>query len=153
MSNPCIFFLLQLSDSKAKVLICTPATSSLARAALEAAASDRISAFCLGECSWCPDLVEMAGKVSEGGAPEAYSAEDAEKEMAVVFWSSGTTGTWPCSRGSQKSFTFVEDQTTVDLVTTDRFHKKVFSAIVRYEIAKSLLGRCFVSVSIMFVAN
>ena len=48
----------------------------------------------LGECDGLSNLLDLMKDASDQDAPSPIKIDDPEKEKMMIFWSSGTTGTW-----------------------------------------------------------
>ena len=90
--------LFQLNDlKKTKVIICTPKLSSSIKQAVEKSDCAReygTQIVSLGECDGFSNLHDLMKDASDQDAPPPITIDDPEKEKMMIFWSSGTTGTW-----------------------------------------------------------
>ena len=80
---------------KAKLVICTPDSSSKVIEAVEKskyASNNRTQIVCLGEVPGLSNLFDLMKDVKEEDAAEPIKIDDPDKEKLIIFWSSGTTG-------------------------------------------------------------
>lgn len=83
----------QLVDTKAKLVCCTPQTAPSVKEAVQLVTPDILTKICsLGDVEGCKNLTRNLALVDVEKSPEPYSASNLEDEIAIVFWSSGTTG-------------------------------------------------------------
>ncbi len=90
----------QISDSRARAVLCCPEAAEAALRATEASAKDGLSpeVLSLGPSEHCRDLLEMADRARteacstpSNGEREA-AASNPKATTAAIFWTSGTTG-------------------------------------------------------------
>ena len=82
---------------KTKVIICTPNLSSSIKQAVEksdCAKEYGAQIVSLGECDGFSNLLDLMKDANDQDAPPPITIDDPEKEKMMIFWSSGTTGTW-----------------------------------------------------------
>ena len=88
-SNLSNFF--QLQETETKLVFCTPLTAELTREAIELSGRS-IKLVCIGHYQGITNLFKLLENVTPEEAPEMYIPIDPKEEIALIFWSSGTTG-------------------------------------------------------------
>ena len=90
-------------DIEANIVLCTPQTHKKVADAIEISKKSMahpIKVFCFGKLKTsstdCQDILSMLDEINLHNAPVPveFSDEELDTETAIVFWTSGTTGTF-----------------------------------------------------------
>lgn len=84
---------LQIEDLQAKLVLFLPSMATLAKDLSSPLGESGVQFLCLGQSEGFPNLEKLSSDVSSRDFVQPYVSPDVKTEVAVIFWSSGTSGT------------------------------------------------------------
>lgn len=85
----------QLKDTGARIVICIPETAAAVMTAVQtvqASSKRKLFLYSFGKVGDCEDILDKLDKTDGDEAPDPVLPDDPQKEVAIIFWTSGTTG-------------------------------------------------------------